>query len=490
MPELPPLSDAPRTSTPAAASPTAAANPAGTAAVPPAGVPAAPVNDVPPPGPATSPADAPPALAPSGDAAAPASGPPTSSPPELGPPSTDNRPGGSGSASGAVQVVDLPPLEPVPPAGQAAGPVAQQTAASASAPRPIRRATARRDGQILRTSAQEPAREADGPEIRSSWKQASMTAATVGDEIITMQDLRAAIGEHCQRTHTPFASLSREDRNVVGPMILRRMIDQSLLIQEAKRTIKNKMYDKFTEEADKFWREEQIPQLEVEFQADNEQQLREKIKDHGRSFETIQQITRQTWMAESFLHAKLKDRIKVDLPELRTYYNAHFHDREFDRPAEIAWREIVVEVGRYPSREEARRKVEALHRSLRDGADFAALAKAQSEGPSRSREQGGLMQTSPGSYGVATVNETLQALPIGQVSGILEGPSSFHIVCVEGRRAAGPAPFEELQDHIRSTLLEKKYQTERAAYIEKLWKETTVSTIFDGTESDPRLFAK
>ena len=98
------------------------------------------------------------------------------------------------------------------------------------------------------------------------------------------------------------------------------------------------------------------------------------------------------------------------------------------------------------------------------------------------------MQTSPGSYGVASVNEALESLPIGQISGILEGPTSFHIVRVDERRAAGPAPFFELQDQIRSTLLEKKYQSERTAYIGKLWDQTLVSTIFDDTESDPRRF--
>ena len=57
---------------------------------------------------------------------------------------------------------------------------------------------------------------------------------------------------------------------------------------------------------------------------------------------------------------------------------------------------------------------------------------------------------------------------------------------VESRRAAGPAPFEELQDVIRSTILDKKYQAERTAYIQKLWDEAFVSTFLDDTDSDPR----
>jgi peptidyl-prolyl cis-trans isomerase SurA len=354
---------------------------------------------------------------------------------------------------------------------------------------PTRRAATRRDGRIQRVSLQKPAGEAQDPEIPASWRQASLIAAKIGDEIITMSDLRAALSEHCRRLRIPYNELPSEEKNTLGSMLLKRMIDESLLIQEAKRTIKSpKMYDQFTQEADRFWHEDVIPQLQVQFQADGEPQLREKLRENGRSFDTISQATRRSWMAENFLHAKLKDKIKVDLPDLLKYYEAHKHDKEFERSAEIAWREIVVETGRYPTREDARRKIEALHQSLRQGADFAALARAQSEGPSRSREQGGLMQTSPGSYGVPAVNEALQSLSTGQVSGVLEGPSSFHIVRVEGRRAAGPAPFEELQDQIRTTLQDKRYQTERAAYIRKLWDETFVSTFFDDTDSDPRRF--
>ncbi len=494
MPELPPLPDMKPAATPAAAATPAKGKAPATAT---SAAPASPSDDLPSLAPVAAPAESPAAPAPTGGADAPApagpiEAPPAaapSSPPELGPPSADNRTGGSGQAAGAVQVADLPPLEPVPSTGPAADGVVQRTAASDSSTRTVRRATARRDGRILRTSLQKPTDDAREQPIPATWHQASLTAAQVGDEIITLRELVSAVREQCVRRQTRLENLSVEERNMAGSLVLKRMIDQSLLLQEAKRTIKNsKMYDQFTQEADRFWRDEHLPQLEHEHQADNEQQLRDRLKENGRSLDSISLMTRQNWMAENFLHAKIKDRIKVDLPELLKYYDAHKNDKEFDRPAQIIWREIVVETGRYPRPEDARRKIEALHQALRRGADFAGLAKAQSEGPTRSREQGGLMQTSPRTYGVASVNEALESLPAGQISGILEGPTSFHIVRVDERRAAGPAPFFELQDQIRSTLLEKKYQSERTAYIGKLWEQTLVSTIFDDTESDPRRF--
>ena len=56
------------------------------------------------------------------------------------------------------------------------------------------------------------------------------------------------------------------------------------------------------------------------------------------------------------------------------------------------------------------------------------------------------METSPGGYGIQAVNKALETLPIGQLSGVIEGPDGFHIVKVEKRRPAGPASFEEVQN--------------------------------------------
>jgi hypothetical protein len=57
---------------------------------------------------------------------------------------------------------------------------------------------------------------------------------------------------------------------------------------------------------------------------------------------------------------------------------------------------------------------------------------------------------------------------------------------VESRRAAGPAPFEELQDEIRSKILDKRFQAERAAYLQKLRDESYVSTFLDEPASNSR----
>jgi parvulin-like peptidyl-prolyl isomerase len=185
------------------------------------------------------------------------------------------------------------------------------------------------------------------------------------------------------------------------------------------------------------------------------------------------------------LQQKLADKQKVELPEMLKYYNDHFRDKSFDRPALITWRAIEVEKGRYPTPADAKTKAQALLARLERGEDFASLARTESEGPSSVRAQGGLMQTSPGSYAVESVNAALGSLPLNQISPILDGPASLHIVRVENRQAAGPATFQDVQNEIRRKLMGEKIMKARADFVSKLRRNTLVSTIFDGTESDP-----
>jgi peptidyl-prolyl cis-trans isomerase SurA len=380
----------------------------------------------------------------------------------------------------------LPDLTPAP--SQAAETLAAGPAAPAKdrpTPATTRRATARRDVQVVRTSYQKPISDEPATPKRHLMKETPQIAARVGDDVITCHDLRTAIGEFCAKKKVPWRKLPPQEQTQIGLLVLNHLIDRSLLTQEAKHAIKDpKQYDKFMEAADHVWREEELPPMEYQYVVDSEQLLREKLKEHGRSLDQMRETFRQEFLAENFVHQKLKDRLKVELPDLKKYYHEHVGKHEFDRPAQITWRELVVEVGRYPSRDDARRKANDLYDKLRRGADFAQLARAESDGPSSSREQGGLMQTAPGTYAVQAVNDVLPSLPIGQFSDVLEGGNSFHIVRVDERRPAGAASFAEVQDKIRSILTDQRLQTERGAFIAKLRQKTLITTILDQTDSD------
>jgi parvulin-like peptidyl-prolyl isomerase len=425
-----------------------------------------------------------------------ASAEPTSNPPEpagagpgvMGTPSPadpplslDSSTAAAKPADGGLAAADLK-LERAPPSTEVVRTVAARPINRSPAPAPV-------DKHVILTSAADS--NAPAKSRTASLKEAGRAVARVGDEIITQHELVDAVKELIDRKPEIRAGLSgaatQREKTQMLDMVCRQvldgLIDRSLLVQEAKRHIKDKkMLEKAYEEADRVFREQEIIPLQRKYNVDSEAKVKERLAEEGRSLEAMRLSFRQYFLSQGFMIQKIKDRFKVELPDLLKYYNQHVYEHDFDRPAQITWRELVIEVDKHKNRDDANKKANALLERLRRGEDFATLAQAESDGLSSSRSAGGLMHTTPGSYAVESINKALDNLPIGQLSGVLEGPGSFHILKVENRRPAGPASFEEIQDKIKPMLENSKFQEEQAAFLKKLRRDALITLYLNKTD--------
>ena len=445
--------------------------------------------------------------------AAPNAGPPPGlpplpeSPPEVAPTIPPADPGSDplGMSSGPATIADpMPSASMVPPRAASADPDpifgTHPNAVPRAEPPGMTEPLAPLPATVPSVPAPEPIAPAD-PAVRevsdstamrsrveaaSTLNRAGEVAAWVGNDVITLRELSNAVAEHLKQA-PPGAVPTNEERNVIASAALGTLIDRAMILQEARRTLKSPgQWDKFKQYVDKIWLDEEMPRILKKESAANQYELKIKLEKEGRSLEQMHAEYRNGRMAREFMMMKLEPKLRVGLPEMRDYYNAHLD--EFDQAAQVTWREIVVSAAKSPSHAEARSKAEGLLERLRLGDDFAKVAQTESDGPTRL--EGGLWKTSPGGYAVASVNQALETLPQGEFSPIIEGPSGFHIVRVEGRRDAGPARFDEVQDQIRETIGERKYQNAVQAYLDEMRERTLITTIFDGTQSAPRQAAR
>lgn len=315
-----------------------------------------------------------------------------------------------------------------------------------------------------------------------SLKEAGRMAARVGDEIITLHDLEVAYYDRLRSMPQEQHPQRSQEALAIQYQVLSEMIDQTVLYQEAKRQMKDaKRIDAFMAVADNAWREDEVAPLLKKSASANEHELKRKLAEKGESLDEKRLKYRRQFLARSFIQSKLSARMTVSLPEMRDYYNAHLKD--FDRPAQVSWREVVVEVDKCRNRAEARRKADAILARIRNGEDFAKVAKAESHGPNKS--SGGLWETTPGSYNIESVNSVLESLPLKQVSQVVEAPSSFHIVRVEARRPAGPISFADsaVQEKVREAIYREKVNREMNAYVETLRGRTVIKSVFDPSET-------
>jgi hypothetical protein len=84
--------------------------------------------------------------------------------------------------------------------------------------------------------------------------------------------------------------LTPEQQDKFIRQTLDSLIERALVVQEARRKMKNpKHWDMFMGEAEKVWRERELPELVQKYHASDEFQLKEKLAAKGRSLEDMRQ---------------------------------------------------------------------------------------------------------------------------------------------------------------------------------------------------------
>lgn len=157
--------------------------------------------------------------------------------------------------------------------------------------------------------------------------------------------------------------------------------------------------------------------------------------------------------------AKLRDAIKVSDADVAAEYAAN--QDSYKRGEEIKARHILykVDAAVADSDAKAKAKAEAAAKKLRGGADFAALARAESE-DTGSKASGGDL----GSFGrgrmVKEFEDAAFAAKPGEIVGPVKSPFGYHVIQVQERKAERVEPLSEVAAAIRIRLQEQRAQDE------------------------------
>lgn len=244
-------------------------------------------------------------------------------------------------------------------------------------------------------------------------------AAIVGDEIVLVSDINALITSYAFQNQI---DISRQPDlyQKLGKEFLNRLIDQKLLIIKA---------DEDTIKADED-RVDQYLNQQMDYmikQAGSEQKLEEyystplfKIKNDLRK-----EISNQ--MRISILKEKRFNNIKISRKEVEQFYQ-EFQDSLPTMKASVDISHILMQLT--PSENslrEAYQKIQDIQNKLKEGQDFATLARQYSEDPGSAANGGVLGFVSRGTL-VKEFEEAAFALDEGQISDIVQTQFGFHII--------------------------------------------------------------
>jgi parvulin-like peptidyl-prolyl isomerase len=208
-----------------------------------------------------------------------------------------------------------------------------------------------------------------------------------------------------------------------------------------------------------------------------------KSRFDGKREEYVKALEAQGFTAEEYrekalevsaLSKKIFDEVtknaKVTEPEVLEYYTQN--QSQYGTPESRDVRHILVaekdgEEVDFPA---SKAKADDLYAQLQDGADFAALAKANSADPG-SKESGGKLTISRGQT-VPEFDKVSFELDQDEISKPVKTQYGYHVIqAVSDVRKAKVTPIEEVRATIRATLLQEKRNAEMQAWVEDLKKD-------------------
>lgn len=177
------------------------------------------------------------------------------------------------------------------------------------------------------------------------------------------------------------------------------------------------------------------------------------------------QIARERVLSDAKL-AKIDSMTKPSEAAVESYaQNMYQADpKSFDRPDQVAVRHILIA----KDTEEAEAKANKILAELKGGADFAELAKTQSQDPGTAA-RGGDLGYLPRGRAVPEFEQAAFALQKkGELSGVVKTEFGYHILKLEDRRPAGRVPYAEVRDSLRREAEARILAEQRSKAIQRL----------------------
>lgn len=202
------------------------------------------------------------------------------------------------------------------------------------------------------------------------------------------------------------------------------------------------------------------------------EEMKSLMEARGTDFEQWKEAVHQRLRLERLLEVKYPGQTDVSEEEAKKFYDEN--QRYFKKPEMVRASHILIEPGTSdPNKIEqakaaAKQKAQGILKQIRDGADFAEMAKTYSDGPS-AKNGGDLGFKSRGQW-IPAFSDAAFSLKTGEISDVVETSFGYHIITVTGQQDAVIVPFEQAEDSIINALKSRKQQQLIPELIKK-WKE-------------------
>lgn len=288
----------------------------------------------------------------------------------------------------------------------------------------------------------------------TSKVDADKVAVTVDGVDITEGELQALIKPQLDMIAAQSAQL---------PPAMIEQYKKQLREQGLEQLICSTLLDKKVKDANIVITDEQVTDKIRELVSDSPtllslEEAKKRLEQYGQDFEKVKQDVRTGLQRNQFMETQWQGKIDVTDDEAKKYYEQN--PKRFEIPEEVRASHILIKFDTTDSADpnaakaKARAKIEGLLKQIKDGADFAELAKANSVCPSA--PDGGDLGFFPRGKTTPPFEKVAFALPVGQVSDIVETEYGYHIIKVTDHKDTSVVSFEQAKPDIVEQLKQEK----------------------------------
>jgi len=287
-------------------------------------------------------------------------------------------------------------------------------------------------------------------------------AAEINGVVITRAQFDKEFNIHLDRVLKQGQQVSEDQKAGLKKEILEGLIERELLYQESQK-VGIKVDDQMIEG--------QLAAIKKRFP--DEAEFKIALGKMNLTEDEVKMQIAQGLAIRQLIEQQVTSKIVVTDLETKAYYDGN--PQMFKQPEQVKASHILIKVdagATEAQKAEARKKIEAVQQKIKNGGDFAELAKEYSEGPSNTR--GGDLDFFKRGQMVKPFDDAVFNMKTNEVSGIVETQFGYHIIKVYDKKPEETLAYVDVKDKLNQRMKREKVEKGAGLYINQLKKDANI----------------
>ena len=297
------------------------------------------------------------------------------------------------------------------------------------------------------------------PAMAQEKQPSGENAAMVNGVAISMEQYTKELNVQLARGSQQGKQMSDDQLAALKNNILDSLIEREVLYQQSQKSgiqVSDQKVD------------DQLAGIKKRFP--NETEYKNALSKMNLSEDEVKAQIKRGLSIRELIDQQITSKVVITDEESKAYYDKN--PQMFKQQEQIKASHILIKVDAKADdakKAEARKKIEEVQQKLKDGGDFAALAKEYSEGPSSAK--GGDLGYFRRGQMVKPFEEAALALKPNEVSDIVETRFGYHLIIVYDNKPEQTLAYADVKDKIIQRMKQEKIEKEAVQYVDKLKKD-------------------